>query len=179
MRRNDLNRAENLLHTMRAEDREGSNLLAVLQAELAQARGRLTEAVLFALREADDSTSAFGPVARDLLQSLVGGHDYLFPGVPESVPVPETGPIYTEEPRITVMPNPVSDKVAIDFNMPVTSNVEVELVSAIGGVQKKVRCEWQQGRLWVDLQGWSAGMYLVRVRVPDSRLALTAKLIKL
>jgi PKD repeat protein len=179
MRRNDLNRAENLLHTMRAEDREGSNLLAVLQAELAQARGRLTEADLFALREADDSTSAFGPVARDLLQSLVGGHDYLFPGVPESVPVPETGPIYTEEPRITVMPNPVSDKVAIDFNMPVTSNVEVELVSAIGGVQKKVRCEWQQGRLWVDLQGWSAGMYLVRVRVPDSRLALTAKLIKL
>jgi hypothetical protein len=91
---------------------------------------------------------------------------------------PEGEVHFTADARISLQPNPATDKVAIDFNLPVSGEVQVEIHSMNGAMQQRRVVHWQQGRLWMDVRDLSAGVYLVTVRLQDGNYSLKAKLVK-
>jgi hypothetical protein len=173
--------AEQALKSIRAEQAEEWALLAALHAEfeLVVHRKQVPGAnVMHMLMQSDAARSQLAAVARDRIQSALGGHDYLFPQAMPEEEAPEGEVHFTADARISLQPNPATDKVAIDFNLPVSGEVQVEIHSMNGAMQQRRVVHWQQGRLWMDVRDLSAGVYLVTVRLQDGNYSLKAKLVK-
>ena len=173
--------AAQALHSIRAEQPEELALLATLRAEFELAVNHqhdYGQDAMHRLAQSDAARSPLAAIARDRIQSVLGGHDYLFPAEMPEEKAPDGEIYYTADAEIRLMPNPASDKVAIDYNIPVSGDVEVEVHSMKGGLQLRREVQWQQAKLWIDVSDLSPGIYLVVVRQKHAPLSMKAKLVK-
>ncbi|MBR9920716.1 MAG: T9SS type A sorting domain-containing protein [Bacteroidetes bacterium] len=100
-------------------------------------------------------------------EDLPGENNIIFSQIGED-PIGSGIPILTEKYGLEVFPNPASESAQIQFELPLTTQVKLDLYNAMGqyvqAVSNRAYAEGPQQET-VDLSGLASGMYFVRMQV--------------
>lgn len=69
-----------------------------------------------------------------------------------------------EDSRISIYPNPTSDKLYIDFGYKRNENLSIKMINVMGSLILNKTILENQSKIEVDVSKWSSGIYLLRIQ---------------
>lgn len=133
------------------------------------------------LTSIDNMNNTYSAIARDLIQSNVGEHDYKFRKA--VVPVSETSkaPVISKlENTISVYPTPATQQITVQHNVKDANVKGLKIVSSTGVEVTSFRYTVQSGVINVDISSLASGVYsVILVTDDDSKALMTGRFIKI
>lgn len=127
-----------------------------------------------------NSADVYRRLAREILQSGIGLHDYLF----ENIELPKTpvakNIVQRENPFIKVYPVPATSIVNVNYAIKDAKVTGIKILNSAGQEVKNFSYKMQAGTVTVDVSGFSSSMYsIVLITDHKTKATTSGKFIKL
>ncbi|HYG15419.1 MAG TPA: T9SS type A sorting domain-containing protein, partial [Bacteroidia bacterium] len=158
-----------------------ADLRTILATDIAiLSKLKLTAGQVSILSGIDNKNNAFSAIARDVIQSYEGEHDYKFKKQPAPEPKPGTNPMVRANSGLNVYPVPSYDKITVKHFVNHANVLGVKIVSSIGAEVANFTYTLQAGEVSIDISSLAAGVYTV-ILVTDSeeKAPMNGRFIKL
>ncbi|MES2654444.1 MAG: PKD domain-containing protein [Bacteroidota bacterium] len=134
-----------------------------------------------ALTSIDNMNTVYSPIARDLIQSNVGEHDYKFRKAIVPISEASKAPVISKlSNTISVYPTPASQQITVQHNVKDANVKGLKIVSSTGVEVTSFRYTVQSGVINVDISSLASGVYsVILVTDDDSKALMTGRFIKI